>query len=65
MRHYVEIERIYWERSVVRLDRVFDTDEEALEYAAVHKDEFEDAMDRQLIDFLRAYMYHKKNEPSE
>ena len=39
--------------------------EEALEYAAVHKDEFEDAMDRQLIDFLRAYMYHKKNPPSE
>jgi hypothetical protein len=39
--------------------------EEALEYAAVHKDEFEDPMDRQLIDFLRAYMYHKKNQPSE
>ena len=39
--------------------------EEALEYAAVHKDEFEDPMDRQLIDFLRSYMYHKKNQPTE
>ena len=35
--------------------------EEALDYVAVHKDEFEDPMDRQLIDFMKTYIYHKKN----
>jgi hypothetical protein len=33
MRHYVEVERVYWERYVLKLDGVFDTDEEALEHA--------------------------------
>ncbi len=36
--------------------------EEALEYAFVHKDEFPDPMDRQLIDYLKSYLYHKKTQ---
>tara|TARA_R100001244_G_scaffold110508_1_gene81699 strand:- start:340 stop:672 length:333 start_codon:yes stop_codon:yes gene_type:complete len=39
--------------------------EEALEYAAIHRDEFDDPMDRQLIDFLKSYIYHKKSQPTE
>ena len=39
--------------------------EEALDYAFAHKDEFPDHMDRQLIDFLKSYMYHKKTQQQE
>ena len=39
--------------------------EEALDYAFAHKDEFPDHMDRQLIDFLKSYMYHKKTKQQE
>jgi len=44
------------------LDKLF---EEALDKAVASIDDFEDERDRQLIEYLRSYIYYKKNQPTE
>ena len=57
--HTTLIRRESKKKYQVVLNKLF---EEALDYLVVHKDEFEDPMDRQLIEFMRSYIYHKKSQ---
>ena len=39
--------------------------EEAIEYVCARDADFVDAIDRQLVQFLKTYLYSKQNKPSE
>ena len=43
------------------LDKLF---EEALDKAVASVDDFEDERDRQFIEYLKTYIYYKKNQPT-
>tara|TARA_R100001244_G_scaffold128578_1_gene99532 strand:+ start:221 stop:475 length:255 start_codon:yes stop_codon:yes gene_type:complete len=43
------------------LDKLF---EEALDKAVASIDDFEDERDRQFIEYLKTYIYYKKNQPT-
>tara|TARA_R110000744_G_scaffold98426_2_gene190184 strand:+ start:215 stop:469 length:255 start_codon:yes stop_codon:yes gene_type:complete len=43
------------------LDKLF---EEALDKAVASIDDFEDERDRQFIEYLKTYIYYKRNQPT-
>ena len=43
------------------LDKLF---EEALDKAVASIDDFEDERDRQFIEYIKTYIYYKKNQPT-